>query len=61
VADFLRDLRRTGASNAEDRRRETPPAAVRAMLERYRRAYPERIPVTYEGLFFSAMKSLPTG
>lgn len=56
VAAFLRDLRRTGASNAEDRRRETPPAAVRAMLESYRRAHPERIPVTYEGLFFSAKK-----
>lgn len=58
VAAFLRDLRRTGASNAEDRRRETPPAAVRAMLESYRRSWPGKVPVTYEGLFYSARKDL---
>ena len=56
VSDFLHALQKTGANNAEQERRRTPPAAVREMIREYRRSSPEKIRVTYETLFILAVK-----
>jgi len=56
VAAFLHALQKTGANNAEQERRKTPPAAVRGMIECYRRAYPERIQVSYQTIYILVRK-----